>query len=411
MTEVNNINEVVQQANNSTQSNNVKNDTQQSKKIILGCDTNQNDSSVLDGVYNGLIQANYDVEKLSIGPSPFSAYGYKQDAKGKIGIYLMADSLFSYADGYHDLYDYDIFIIRGGVGGGINSQQDFDSKPLGKDADCNSVCDEFVGMTYPEMNEKAKGKCCAVYGGKTPEEALQAALSALGGQMPSQNSSNSSVGGAAVKIPEVTFYGLIKQIIGAIDGVFIIANNMAYLLSFEDMYKYRKKYEEHIPKINVNQIIKDSVHQNWTISGYYNTIELTYKDGVIKCQYDALVQQYGENVFHYEFPNDDEETAKYKAEALLAAHIRDYSTDIDLQILYDPNITAGSWVKVHKSIVTNNTKNNKNSKKNIKRKKVNITNIADIVSDNSIIHVSNKQTNKWVISVKLTRVTFAKHRK
>ena len=47
-------------------------------------------------------------------------------------------------------------------------------------------------------------------------------------------SSSGGVGGSAVLIPDKTFYGLIKQILGAIDGVFIIANNMAYLLSFKD---------------------------------------------------------------------------------------------------------------------------------------------------------------------------------
>ena len=34
-------------------------------------------------------------------------------------------------------------------------------------------------------------------------------------------------------------------------------------------------------------------------------------------------------------PDDDEETAKAKADALLASHIRDYSTDVQLSVFYN----------------------------------------------------------------------------
>jgi hypothetical protein len=79
-------------------------------------------------------------------------------------------------------------------------------------------------------------------------------------------------------------------------------------------------------------------------------LEVTYADGIVKYQNDVLVKQYGENTFYYEFPEDDEETAKAKADALLSAHIRDYSTSIQLSVFFDENITKGSWVKVHKSL-------------------------------------------------------------
>ena len=359
--------------------------------LVIGCDVNTgNDEQVLKTVADGLKQKGYNVaEVLSIGPTPFSQYGYTDQAKGKIGIYLMAASLISYADGAHDLYDKDIFIIRGDASPRINTQEAFNSTPIRPDPDCNEACNEFDGMTYPEMNKKTNGKCVAVYGGTTPEEMLNAAIAALNGVAPTGGSSNQSSGGGggAVKIPDLTFYGLIKQILGAVDGVFIIANNMAYLLSFKQLYTYRDKYEDYILELQPSEIITDSIIRNWTTDGFYNSVEVTYADGIIKMQHDALVSTYGENVFYYEFPEDDEETAKAKADALLSAHVRDYSIDLQLNCLYNPNITVGAWIKVPKTLTKISGPTSKTSgelaKKNKEEKKlhkgVNITNMNEII--------------------------------
>lgn len=321
--------------------------------IILGCDTNGNDSQTINTVADGLRQDGHNVNALEIGPTPFSKYAYTNEAKNKIGIYLMADSLFSFADGAHDLYKLDIFVIRGGVGGGINSQEDFETKPLGPDPDCNSTCNEWIGLTYPQMNQKANGKCVAIYGGKTPEEALQAARDALQGKGILSGGSatqSTNIGGTAVLIPDKTFFGLIKQILGAVDAVFIIANNMAYLLSFKQLYYYRNKYEDYILELKPSDILVDSVTRSWASDGFYNSVEVEYSDGIIKYQHDALVNVYGENTFYYSFPDDDEETAKAKANALLSAHVRDYSLDLQLNCIYNPNITVGSWIKIPKTL-------------------------------------------------------------
>lgn len=196
-----------------------------------------------------------------------------------------------------------------------------------------------------------------------------------------------STGGGAVKIPDVTFYGLIKQIIGATDGLFIAANNMAYLLSFQDVFKYRDEYNEFIPTIEPSDVLYDTVKKNWSIAGYYNSVEITYSEGVLKYGHDTLIKQYGENTFYYDCPNDDYETAKSKAQALLTAHVRDYSTDIELQIFYNEHITAGSWVKMHKSLtqITGKTRKErqqeelsaKGKKIETKRKGLTITNLSE----------------------------------
>ena len=209
------------------------------------------------------------------------------------------------------------------------------------------------------------------------------------------NTTDASATGGAVQIPDQTFYGLIKQIIGAIDGVFIIANNMAYLLSFKQLYEYRTKYEDYIVEIKPSDILKDSIEKNWTTQGAYNTIELTYNGGIIQYQHDALVETYGQNIFYYDFSDDDEETAKAKAQALLSAHIRDFSTDLYLKCLYNPNITPGCWVKIPKTYtkITGNIstagyqRQQKNKQERHLRKGVTIENLVTSVQE-----MQNQQT-------------------
>lgn len=216
---------------------------------------------------------------------------------------------------------------------------------------------------------------------------------------PTTTESNTA-GAGGVMMPDKTFYGLIKQIIGAIDGVFIIANNMAYLLSFRQLYEYRTKYEDYIVTIQPSDIIKDSIERNWTTQGLYNTIEVTYSDGIIRYQHDALVEAYGQHIFYYEFLDDDETTAKAKAEALLSAHIRDYSLDLHLKCLYNPNITPGCWVKIPKTYtkVTGNIstegykRQEKNKAQKTLRKGVTIENIVTAVQELEAGHPKTIQT-------------------
>lgn len=267
-----------------------------------------------------------------------------------------------------------------------------------------------------EGNEHISGSTdkLTVISGPTPSTEEEA-QKLSNGQLPCDNSSVSSVstatGAAAVLIQNVTFYGLIKQIIGAIDGVFIIANNMAYLLSFQDMYKYRDKFEDNIPMIEPKYILHDSYTKQWSPVGCYNSVEVEYADGIIKYQNDALVKQYGENTFHYEFPNDDEETARDKASALLSAHIRDYSSDIHMSIFYNENITVGSWVKLPKTVtqIKGRTRQERAQElqkdKKVTRKGVNITNITEELvkqSDNSykkIQHLTDEKGEKTDIEL------------
>jgi hypothetical protein len=359
MPNVNNIDEITQQANSGNQDNNQNNNNQNnnnqnnstSKQVVLGCDRNGHDDSNYQSTVASIIeQAGYTVEKLEIEPNAFASYSYDgSKAKGKIGIYLIAAGTYSIGDATYGntSFDYNYFGIRPECSPNWEVE-DFDKKPIGSDPDTQGgVTDKIAGKTFKEINDIVKERSMVVTG-KDATEMGNNLVAAMGGQV--QGGQSGTTGGGAVSIPDKTFYGLIKQMIGAIDGLFIIANNMAYLLSFKDFYEYRDQYDQYIPKIERKDVIYDSIVRNWTTDGYYNSVEVTYADGIIKYQNDALVQQYGENTFYYNFPDDDEETAKAKADALLGAHIRDYSTEIELSVFYNENITVGSWVKLHKSL-------------------------------------------------------------
>lgn len=167
--------------------------------IVLGCDSNSNDSKYQDDVAKGLEDAGYKVEKLPIGPSHFANYDYAKhgkNPKGKIGVYLMAASLVSVTDGYEASpgFDYHYFVIRGDVSKLIKSQNDFDTKSIPKDhhGDCiGKLCEEWQGKTYAEINQIAKDKCRCVYAGNS-KEAVDNLLSAISGSPLSSTGNNNN---------------------------------------------------------------------------------------------------------------------------------------------------------------------------------------------------------------------------
>ena len=399
--------------NNNQNNNNQNNNT--SKQVVLGCDRNGNDDSNYQNTVASIIeQAGYQVEKLAIEPNAYAAYSYDSKAQGKLGIYLIAAGTFSIGDatygGTH--FDYNYFGIRPECSPNWDVT-DFDTKPIGADADSRGgVTDKIAGKSFKEINEIVKDRSMCVTG-KDATEMGNNLVAAMGGQT-SGGGGDAGGGVSAVLIPDKTFFGLIQQIMGAVDASFIIANNMAYLLSFKDIYEYRNQFDEVIPKIERKDVLENTLEKNWSTSGFYNAVEVSYADGTIKYQNDDLVKQYGENVFYYDFPEDDEETAKAKADALLSAHIRDYSTRIQLSIFYNEYITEGGWVKVHKTITEISGKTRKEieqeenkNKVETKHRGITIENIVEktVTEDNktkTIQTVTDKEGNKTDIEIEKT---------
>ena len=162
--------------------------------IILGCDeNNSNDHKVQNTVANILEQAGHKVTKLKVDSNAFASASYSKNNKGKIGVYLMAASVFSVADFAYGSTQmkYAYFGIRGDASPSIKTENDFNSKKIKADSDCTSICNKLAGMTYPEMNNKTKNRCQCVFG-KTAEEIGNALVQALGGETDGSSKSNSA---------------------------------------------------------------------------------------------------------------------------------------------------------------------------------------------------------------------------
>ena len=107
--------------------------------IVLGCDkNNSNDHNVQNTVAKILEKAGHKVTKLPVGSNDFASASYSKSNKGKIGVYLMAASVFSVADFAYGSTQmkYAYFGIRGDASPSIKTQHDFDTKKINPDNDC-----------------------------------------------------------------------------------------------------------------------------------------------------------------------------------------------------------------------------------------------------------------------------------
>ena len=121
------------------------------KPIILGCDSNtSDDSAVQNRIAERLEAEGYLVEKLAIESNAFASYDWSGQARGKIGIYLIASGLFSIADAWENQGGFDnyVFGIRGDFGD--KGATCFDC-PIRPDSDCTSICDKFANKTFNEI--------------------------------------------------------------------------------------------------------------------------------------------------------------------------------------------------------------------------------------------------------------------
>lgn len=373
-TENNDQNNTDNQGTNNNQVNN------QNKEIVLGCDDNGNNKECQDFVGKAIEKAGYKVHYLDIAPGPFANYSYSSDAKGKVGVYLMAGSLVSYLDAADANFDYNVFGIRGDISESLGTKEGFAKNKVPPDHDgcAHPKCGEYGNKyTYPELNKMYEGKCIAVPGA-TFEELAQNIIQALGGQYAGAGGTASG-GGAQVK--DKTFEHCVKRICAATDSIFLVENNAAVLFPYTDWMAFTLRHQ--INQIKAKDMDPDLFEIDYNTDGFYNkvtvvwgadeeeeeqdkvtsdkeneeekktignttTVQKTMPTGGTKIseQYDPLVDIYGEleKKVTTNFPN--EETAHYVMNALLIQYIRDFNNSCRVRAIHNNKYIGGTFYAV-----------------------------------------------------------------
>ena len=164
--------------------------------VVVGCDINAgNDAQVQNTVVQALKNQGHKVEKLKIHPTPFGQYDWGEagyNPKGKIGVYIIADGIYSISDRYANPggFKYVYFIVRGDLESRprMRTRKHFENNPIGADPDCSGVCQKLKGKSFAQMNNIVKKKCWIVFG-RNAKEMADELISAMGGSKTSKKGS------------------------------------------------------------------------------------------------------------------------------------------------------------------------------------------------------------------------------
>lgn len=147
---------------------------------------------------------------------------------------------------------------------------------------------------------------------------------------------------------EHTYEDVLNNIATAIDAHFFIVGTKVIFVSFSQLVGALNKNITggEVPRITYDLLEEDSFELDINQYGYYNTVEIQYKNGTIKKCYDELVSIFGEIKITYKEPNLDRDTAETKAYAYLIAHVRDFGMEAHVTTLYSGDIIPGMFVYV-----------------------------------------------------------------
>jgi len=310
--------------------------------VILGCDINNgNDSKFQNTVASALEKQGHTVEKLTIGPNYFASYSYSSKAKGKIGIFLIAAGLTALCDLYdgNTNFKYAYFGIRGDIGNGIASMNDFKTKGIHKDhhGDCISKsCNPFNGKTFPQINEITKAKCQAVYGG-TPQEMADNLIKAMGGKTDS-SSNNSASAGSSIK-------DALKKAVSGWDGdvEIRVEKDTVYVNKIKDPTKTKLVINE-FENAQYDSITVTDINPQTT-----NKLTVNYKGYELTLQDDLLIKRFGENsetIEVDEFVKTYDDAVSFLQRAWNKIR-RDDGRQVELKVKGDSQWKTGVWARVY----------------------------------------------------------------
>lgn len=199
---------------------------------------------------------------------------------------------------------------------------------------------------------------CSKYGNKffyakSVEECAQKILSGSfdGGAAGSNTQQQGTV--SPLLSGEMTFQELIGEICEGIDILFLCKRNNVVVTDFETIYAeamYARQHDKNSVSgedIHLWQLEDDSYEFNVDQFGYYNTVVVKYNGGSVKESYDDLVRVFGEQKIEYKEEGLDSSTARMKAKAYLAAHVREFNMKIDATIIHDGGIDIGDIVTLN----------------------------------------------------------------
>ena len=309
--------------------------------VVVGCDENSGDDKEWqDTVASVLEQNGHKVEKLPIVSYAFADYSYGNtgNPKGKISVYIMADSLVSVADlafgGTSFKYAY--FIIRGDLDRPrMKTWEHFKNNPIGRDPDCTSVCDKLAGKSYGEMNSIVKDKCQITFG-RTPKEGADSLIKLMGGSTTDSSSDNSSASSAKDALKDV-LYGW--------DGE-------AECFVRDDTVYIRKIPSPAEAKLNLVEGINidlDSVSITDYNPSTVNILTTTFDDYELSVQDDYLIKRFGKIPSTVEMDNEikELEDAKKFLQREWNKLKRDNGHSLEVKTYGDSTWKQGRWCRVY----------------------------------------------------------------
>lgn len=163
-------------------------------------------------------------------------------------------------------------------------------------------------------------------------------------------SSTSSSSTSPLLQGEMTFEELVGEICNGIDLIFATKRSTIVVTDYESIYAEAEYIRKHNKKavggedIKLWQLEEGTYELDVSEYGFYNTVRVFYKNGVITESYEDLVKVYGSVTIDYHEPNINKTTAQMKAKAYLAAHVRDFDMSIKANLLWDGDIDVGDIV-------------------------------------------------------------------
>ena len=264
-----------------------------SQTVVVGCDTNsRNDSKVQNTIVKALKKQGHNVEKLKIGPNYFASYDWGnggKNPKGKIGVYIIADGIYSIADHYNNSggFKYAYFVVRGDLGRPrMKSRKHFENNPIGADADCKSICNKLKGKTFPQINKIVKKKCWVVFG-TTANEMADELIKAMGGSSGSSSDDNVKKVGTGGTIKDA-----LQKLLTYWDGYVecYIRGDKVYV----NRVRNPKEYYSGVLVEGVN-VFSDSVSVTDVNPNTCNYLEVIWKNGTIVIKDENLIKRFGVN--------------------------------------------------------------------------------------------------------------------